>query len=108
MLHSVQSMLSVAFCAVGAVIIAVGNRQFRIRDINKIPIVSPRAKHVIGIFLILVAVVLFVSQFVGTRKGRPPSLRKPSFGLTELHDPCATNAMRYGCFVSWSAKAPPA
>jgi hypothetical protein len=109
MLHSLQSMLSVAFCAVGAVIIVIGNRQFRIRDIDRIPIISPRAKHVIGIFLILVAVVVFVSQFVvGARKGGPPSLRRPSFGLTELHDPGATDAMRYGWLVSSSAKTPPA
>jgi hypothetical protein len=95
MLHSLQSMLTLAFCAMGAVIIVIGNRQFRIRDINNIPIVSPRAKHVIGIFLILVAIVVFISQFVvGPRKGGPPSLRRP-FGITELHHSCAADAIRY-------------
>jgi hypothetical protein len=87
MLHSLESILSVAFCAVGAIIILVGNRQFRIRDINRIPIISPRAKHVMGILLILVAIVIFLSQFVlGTRKGGPPSLRRLSFVLTQLRD----------------------
>jgi hypothetical protein len=103
MLPSLQSMLSLAFCAMGAAIIVIGNRQFRIRDINKIPLVSPRGKHVIGIFLILVAIVVFISQFVvGPRKGGSPSLRRPMFGLTELHDRCALGANRsgYGCPVA--------
>jgi len=101
MLHSLQSMLSLAFCAMGAVIIVIGNRQFRIRNINNIPLVSPRGKHVIGIFLIIVAVVVFISQFVvGSPKGRP-SLRRP-FGITELHHSFAADAIgyRHDCSIS--------
>ena len=94
-MHLLESTLAIAFCAVGTAVIVVGNRQFKMRDINRIPIVSPRAKHVIGILLILVAILVFLSQFiVGTRKARPHSLRQPYFGATELHGQCAVDAMR--------------
>jgi hypothetical protein len=108
MLQSLQSVLSFAFCAAGAVIIVVGNRQFRMRDINNIPIVSPRAKHVVGIFLILAAIVIFLSQFLAdTRKGGRPSLRRPMLGITELQNCGATVAIghRRGCQTVAASRA---
>jgi hypothetical protein len=94
-LHPLETILSVALCAAGTAIIVLGNRQFRIRDIDSIPLVSPRTKHVVGIFLILVAVVIFISQFiVGPRKGSLP-LRRAHFGITQLHDASATDAFGY-------------
>jgi hypothetical protein len=94
-LHFLESTLAVAFCAVGAAVIVIGNRQFKTRDINNIPIVSPQSKHVIGIFLILVAIVIFLSQFIiGARRGGPRSLRPPHVGMTELHEHRAVDPTR--------------
>jgi hypothetical protein len=91
-LHLLESTLAIAFCAAGTAAIVVGNRQSKMRDINRIPIVSPRAKHVIGILLILVAILVFLSQFiVGTRKARP---RQPLFRATELDGHCVIDVMR--------------
>jgi hypothetical protein len=60
-------------CAAGALIIAVGTRQLRVRDISRLPIISPRGKHVLGLFLILVGIVIFFSQFVGPKRPVRPA-----------------------------------
>ena len=68
-----QTSLSIAMCAAGALIVAIGTRQLRAPDITRLPIISPRGKHVLGLFLILVGVVIFFSQFVGPKRAVRPA-----------------------------------
>src|SRR5262245_55060395 len=62
--QSLQSILAMAFCATGALAIAIGSRQITRYDISNIPIISPRAKHAIGILLVLIGALIFLSQFI--------------------------------------------
>jgi hypothetical protein len=68
-----QTSLTIAMCAAGALIVAIGTRQLRVRDVTRLPIISPRGKHVLGIFLILVGIVIFFSQFVGPKRPVRPA-----------------------------------
>jgi hypothetical protein len=60
----IQTLLTIALCAAGALMIIIGTRQENARNINRIAIVSPRAKHAIGILLVLIGVIIFLSQFI--------------------------------------------
>jgi len=66
-MQPIQTSLTIALCAMGAFIIIIGTRQENALDINKIPIVSPRAKHAIGILLVLIGVLIFLSQLIVRR-----------------------------------------
>ena len=63
-MQSTQSAFAIAFCAVGGIVLAVGHYQMKRQQIGKVPLVSPRAKHVIGLLGIIIGVLIFAAQLM--------------------------------------------
>jgi membrane-bound ClpP family serine protease len=63
MVETTQTLVFATLGVVGIILIIVGNREMMASD-YRVPIISSRAKHAIGIFFIIVGVTVFVSQFL--------------------------------------------
>jgi len=66
-MQSEQTLLTVAFGALGVLMILVARYEKANHDIRKILIISWMSKHTIGLLLIIIAILIFLSQFI-TRK----------------------------------------
>jgi hypothetical protein len=66
-MQSAQTLLTVAFGALGVLMILVARYEKANYDIRKILIISWMSKHTIGLLLIITAILIFLSQFI-TRK----------------------------------------
>ncbi|HEU0216221.1 MAG TPA: hypothetical protein VFQ90_06150 [Stellaceae bacterium] len=83
MLQSAQTVTATAFCMIGSFTILLGNHQVRNYNISRIPMLSTRAKHAIGILLILIGVLVFLSQFIdGRDRSRRMALDGPGIALS--------------------------
>jgi hypothetical protein len=63
-MQSTQSAFAIGFCAMGAIVLAVGHYQVKHHQIGKVPLISPRAKHVIGLLGIIIGVLIFAAQLM--------------------------------------------
>jgi hypothetical protein len=63
-MQSIQSAFALAFCAVGAIVLAGGHYQVKHHQIEKVPLISPRAKHVIGLLGIIIGVLILAAQLM--------------------------------------------
>jgi hypothetical protein len=61
---SIQTIYAISFCAVGAVALGVAHYQVGRHEIGKVRLISPRAKHTIGLVCIVVGFVFFAGQFI--------------------------------------------
>jgi|APPan5920702963_1055757.scaffolds.fasta_scaffold1088132_1 threonine/homoserine/homoserine lactone efflux protein len=66
-MQSAQTLFAVIFCSFGALMVAIAYYQQANYDLRKIPMISTTAKHVIGLLLIIIAVLVFISQFIARR-----------------------------------------
>jgi hypothetical protein len=69
MLQFAQTVTASAFCMIGCFTIVLGNHQVKNYNISRIPMLSTRAKHAIGILMIMIGVLVFLSQFIDRRDG---------------------------------------
>ena len=63
-MQSTQSAFAIAFCAMGAIVLAVAHYQMKRQHIGKVPLISARAKHVIGLLGIIIGVLIFAAQLM--------------------------------------------
>jgi hypothetical protein len=63
-MQSTQSAFAIAFCAVGAVGLAVAHYQMKRHQIGKVRLISPTAKHVIGLLGIIIGVLIFAAELM--------------------------------------------
>jgi hypothetical protein len=61
---SLQSTYALAFCATGALVLAVSQYQIKQPHIGKVPLISPRGKHVIGLLCVIIGVLILATQFM--------------------------------------------
>jgi hypothetical protein len=61
---SLQSTYALTFCATGALVLAVSHYQIKQPHIGKVPLVSPRGKHVIGLLCIIIGALIFAAQLM--------------------------------------------
>jgi hypothetical protein len=61
---SIQSIYAIAFCAAGALILAVAHYQVKHHQIGKVQLISPRAKHAIGLVSLVIGVLIFSGHFL--------------------------------------------
>jgi hypothetical protein len=60
---SVQAAYATGFWAVRALALAISHYQVKHRQIGKVRLVSPRAKHAIGLVFLLIGGLIFAGQF---------------------------------------------
>ena len=65
--YSTQTILAAILCVLGALVMLVARHQQHNHDIRKVPIVSWRAKHVVGLLLLIFSILIFLSQFIAPR-----------------------------------------
>jgi hypothetical protein len=65
-MQSAQTIAAAVFGLAGASIFAVGKYQKANHVIGKVPLLSARGKHVIGLILLFLGLLIFLSQFVGS------------------------------------------
>jgi hypothetical protein len=63
-MYSAQTIVAVIAGAVGLLMVLVARHQRLNHDIGKVPIVSWMTKHVFGLFLLIMAILIFLSQFI--------------------------------------------
>jgi hypothetical protein len=63
-MQSTQSAFAIAFCVVGALVLAVAHYQIKHHQIGKVRLISPTAKHVIGLLCIIIGVLIFAAQLI--------------------------------------------
>jgi hypothetical protein len=63
-MQSTQSAVAIAFCAMGAIVLAVSHYQMKHAQIGKVALISPRAKHVIGLLGIIIGVLILAAQLM--------------------------------------------
>lgn len=61
---SLQSSYALAFCATGALVVAISQYQIKQPHLGKVPLMSPRGKHVIGLLCIIIGVMIFAAQLL--------------------------------------------
>jgi hypothetical protein len=61
---SLQSTYALAFCATGALVLAVSQYQIKQPHIGKVPLISPRGKHVIGLLCVIIGALIFAAQLM--------------------------------------------
>jgi hypothetical protein len=61
---SIQSIYGIAFCTIGALVLIVAYYQAQRFQIGKVPLVSLRAKHVIGIFCIIIGALILIAKLI--------------------------------------------
>jgi H+/Cl- antiporter ClcA len=66
-MQSAQTLLALVFGSVGALIILLARYEEANHDIRRTLIISWMAKHTIGLLLIIIAVLIFLSQFITRR-----------------------------------------
>jgi hypothetical protein len=66
-MQSAQTLLTVVFGALGVLMILIARYEKANYDIRKILIISWISKYTIGLLLIIIAILIFLSQFI-TRK----------------------------------------
>ena len=59
-----QSGTAIAFCTTGMLILAIAHYQLQRRRIGEVPLISPRAKHTIGLLLVIIGVLIFAAQLL--------------------------------------------
>jgi hypothetical protein len=64
LMQPTQSAFAIAFCAMGAIVLAVAHYQVKHHQIGKVQLISPRAKHVIGLLGIIIGVLIFAAQLM--------------------------------------------
>jgi hypothetical protein len=64
---SIQAIYATVFCATGALALAVAHYQVERREIGKVRLISPRAKHLLGLVCIVIGLLFFVGQFIHRR-----------------------------------------
>ena len=67
MLFSIQTIYSIALCAAGTLTLAVAHYQVERREIGKVRLISPHAKHLLGLVCIVIGLLFFVGQFIHRR-----------------------------------------
>src|SRR6516165_1692274 len=60
----IQSAFAIAFCAMGAIVLAVAHYQTKHKQIGKVPLISARAKHVVGLLGIIIGVLIFAAELM--------------------------------------------
>jgi hypothetical protein len=98
-MQSAQTIAAAVFGLAGASIFAVGKYQKANHVIGKVPLLSARGKHAIGLVLLFLGVMIFLSQFVGSGTKR---IRGKMAGAAVVT--CLPSAQ--SCFYSWSSKTP--
>jgi hypothetical protein len=63
-MQSPQSIIAIAFCATGALVLVVTHYQMKHYQIGKVPLISLRAKHTIGLLCVIVGVLILVAQLI--------------------------------------------
>jgi hypothetical protein len=53
-----------AFCAAGALAVTVAHYQINRPHIGKVPLISARGKHVIGLLCIIIGLLILASQLI--------------------------------------------
>jgi hypothetical protein len=66
-MYSAQTIVAVISCALGALMLVVARHQKLNHDIGKVPLVSWMTKHVIGLLLLIIAILVFLSQFIARK-----------------------------------------
>jgi hypothetical protein len=66
-MQAAQTLLTVVFGALGVLMILLARYEKANYDIRKILIISWMSKYTIGLLLIIIAILIFLSQFI-TRK----------------------------------------
>jgi len=61
---SLQSTDALAFCASGALVLAIARYQIGQPHIGKVPLVSARGKHVIGLLCVIIGILIFLAQLL--------------------------------------------
>ena len=61
---SLQSSYALAFCATGALVVAISQYQIKQPHLGKVPLMSPRGKHVIGLLCIIIGGMIFAAQLL--------------------------------------------
>ena len=63
-MQSTQSAVAIAFCAMGALVLGVAHYQMKRGHVGKVPLISARAKHVIGLLAIIIGVLIFAAELM--------------------------------------------
>jgi hypothetical protein len=66
-MYSIQTIVAGVLCVLGAPMMLVARHQRHNRDIGKVPLISWRAKHVIGLLMLIFSILIFLSQFIAPR-----------------------------------------
>jgi hypothetical protein len=62
-----QTIYAFALCAAGAFVLTVSHYQVGRREIGKVWLISPRAKHLLGLVCIIIGFVFFAGQYIHLR-----------------------------------------
>jgi hypothetical protein len=63
-MQSTQSAFAIAFCVAGAIVLVVAHYQTKHKQVGKVPLISARAKHVIGLLGIIIGVLIFAAELM--------------------------------------------
>jgi hypothetical protein len=66
-MQSAQTYFALMFCSLGIAMMLIAHYQKVNYDLRKVPMISSMAKHVVGLLLIIIAVLVFLSQFIVRR-----------------------------------------
>jgi len=62
-----QTGAAIAFCAVGVLVQIFAHYEMRKRQLGKVPIISSRAKHTIGLLLVIIGPLIFAAELIVRR-----------------------------------------
>ena len=66
-MQSAQTYFALMFYSLGTAMMLIAHYQKVNYDLRKVPMISSMAKHVVGLLLIIIAVLVFLSQFIVRR-----------------------------------------
>jgi hypothetical protein len=59
-----QTGTAIAFCPVGVLVLVVAHYEMRQRKLGQVPLISSRAKHTIGLLLVIIGALIFAAQLI--------------------------------------------
>jgi hypothetical protein len=62
-----QTGTAIAFCAVGVLVLVFAHYEMQHRQFGKVPLISSRAKHTVGLLLIIIGALIFAAELIVRR-----------------------------------------
>jgi hypothetical protein len=63
-MYSTQTIFAAVSCTFGVLMLLVARHQKLNHDIGNVPLVSWLTKHIVGLLLLIISILVFLSQFI--------------------------------------------